>query len=257
MIPISSINHSQISDSRLQFDSVQRTRVFEDTQNSISANIQQTQAVPTENDLINRLPQDQVHEVTDIFQSINILANQALELGQDFENREDLQTEVEEDISELRSVLDELTQDDLTLFIAIFQNQIPVGLIDSGSASNDSVSDLSFNEISDNSLESLLSIDILSELGALTTLDLTGSIIDTLTRNNNSSILESLLDDLTNSLISATISESPAQDQESEETTTPSDSETSQDIDTAEPIIPIPPINPPDSNPPTIIDFVG
>ena len=257
MTPISSINQFQIIDRHLQFNSVRRIRAFADTQNSFLDDIQQTPAVSTEINLINQLPHDQIREVTDIFRSINILANQALEPGQNFENRENLQAEVEENISELRSVLDGFTQDDLTLFIAIFQNQIPGAFIDSGSTSTDSVFDLSFTGITDNSLESLFRINVLSEFGALTSLDLTGSIIDTFTGNNNSSILESLLDDLTDSLIGSTIFKSLSQSQESEKTTIFLDTEISQGTDNTESIMPIPPSNPPDLNPLTIIDLAG
>ena len=203
------------------------------------------------------MPQDQIHEVTDVFRSINILANQALEPGQNFENRENLQIKVEEDISELRSILDGFRQDDLTLFIAIFQNQIPGVFIDSGSTSNDSAFDLSFNGITDNSLESLLSINVLSEFGALTTLDLTGNIIDKFTGNNNSNILESLLDDLSDSLLGSIVFKSLLQSQESEEITTFLDTEISQRTDNTESIIPISPSNTPESDPLTIIDFAG
>lgn len=251
MTPISSINQFSTINNRLRFNSSQRTRALEDTQNSFLDTVQQTPAVPTQTDLINQLPHDQVREVTDIFRSINILANQALELGQNFENREDLQIEVEEEILEARSVFDEFTQDDLTLFTAIFQNQIPGSLLASGSMDNDPGFDLFSNGITDNLLESLLNINVLSEFGALTALDLTGSIIDRFTGNNNSSFLESLLDDLTNSLTGFSIFKSLLQTQKSEKTTT------SSDTDTEEPIIPIPPINPPDSNPPTIIELAG
>ncbi len=218
MTPISQINQFLIIDRQFQFNSLQRTRAFEATQNNFFDRTQQTQDVPTEIDLINQLPHDQVQHVTDIFRSINIHANQALEPGLDFLNRENLQTEVEEDISEIRSVLDGFTQDDLTLFTSIYQNQITGALFDTGSTSNDSVFDLSFNGITDNSLESLFSIDVLTESGALIALDLTGRIIDNFTRNDDFSILESLLDKLNGSLFGSTIFNSLSQTQESEET---------------------------------------
>ncbi len=257
MTPISSINQFSAINNRLQFNSLQRTRTLEGTQNFFLDTIQQTPAVLTQTNLINQLPHDQVREVTDIFRSINILASQALELGQDFENREDLQIEVEKEISEARSVFDKFTQDNLTLFIAIFQNQIPGSLIASGSTGNDSGFDLSSNGITNNSLESLLDINVLSEFGALTALDLTDNIINRFTGNNNSSFLESLLDDLTNSLIDSSIFQRLSQTQESKKTTPSSDTETFSDTDTEESIIPIPQISSPDSNPPTIIELAG
>ncbi len=258
MTPIHSIIHNPAFDFRLQSSPVQRTRVPEDTKAPVAANIQQPPADQSETDLINQLPQDRAREVTDIFRSINIIANQALELGQNFESRESLQVEVEEDISELRSVFAELTQYDLTLFVAIFQNQLPGGLIDSGSTSDNSAFGLSFSDVSNDSLESLLNLDVTSEPGALTVLDLTGSVIDTLSANNsNSSLLESLLNDLTGSLINAVISKSLSGDQEPEETTRSSGNKTSQDFGTAGLNTQIPPLTPLDSHPPTIIDFAG
>jgi hypothetical protein len=257
MTPISSINQFLINNRRLQFNSLTRTQEFKDFQNSILDNIQKAQVVPTNIDLINQLPHDQVDEVTNIFRSINILANQSLELGQDFENKENLQAEVEEDISEARALFDEFTQDDLTLFISIFQNQLTRGFLDSSRTSSNSVSDLSFDGISNDLLESLFNINVLSESGSLSALDLTGSIIDNFTGNNNSNFLEFLLDDLSSSFIGSNIFTSLLQTKEPEEAETSSGTKTSQDIDTDKSITNLSSINSPDSNPPTIIELAG
>jgi hypothetical protein len=218
-------------------------------------------------DLVNKLPQDQARKVTNIFSSIHILVHQALEPGQNFRDKEVLQSEIENDIAVLKSILDEVTQDNLKLYIAIFQNQTLGGLINSDRTHNDSAFDLSNFVLSNNSLESLLNINVLSEFGALTAFDLTGRIIYTLTGNNNSETLEFLLSILTFSLIHTEISENKVQDEKMEDTeeeeevkavtTTSSNRKISQDNVTKELIISTLPINLSQSNPLTIIDFTG
>lgn len=251
MTPINSISHTPVYGFRSQAVPSQRTTASLEEFSSHTA-FEPHLAITPEIDPITQLPQEQVQNVTDIFRSINIVANQALEPGQNFENRETLQAQVEGDILELNAALTEFEQDDLTLLIAIFQNQLPEGIIASGRRSNGTTSDPAFTETSGSTLESLLRIDVTTEPGALTALDLTGSIIASLARNNNdSSLLESLLDNLTESVINVTIADPLTEDQESEETTT------SQDNNAEELLTQIPPLSSPASNPQTIIDFAG
>ncbi|MCA1794745.1 MAG: hypothetical protein ABR534_13150 [Desulfotignum sp.] len=262
MTPIHTINHTPPQDIRLQFRSVQQVQLSERTQQVTSNALQQPLPVPLENDLVNQLFREQAQELTDIARSISILARQSLELDQDVEARQNLQTFVDEDISQLRTLFNSLSQDDLTLFATIFQNFIPGGLFDSGTTSNsdnNTFSDLSFREISDIDFESILDLEVLSEFGALGTLNFTNSIIDVFSGNTNGNFLESFLDDLSNSIIFTAISEPLTQDSdsESEEVSTSSDSETSETSDADESAIPIPTPISPDENPPTIIELAG
>ncbi len=258
MEPISSIDHSFRSGFSLQTAPLRQTQTPEGIQPPTITTLQQPTAGPPEIDLVNQLQQDQVQEAADIFRSLNILANQALEPGQDFENRQNIQNQVEEDISALTSFLDQLRQDDLQLFAAIFQNQVPGGLLDTGGTDDNSVSDLLLDNSSRSALDGFLNIDVRSETGALNALDLTGSIIDVFTFNNTgSSLLESLLEDLTESLLITALQDNPEEDQEIEAPTVSSEEE-QQDNDTEALLaVPIPPLTQPGENPPTIIDFAG
>jgi len=262
MTPIHTLNHTLPQVIRLRLSSVQQAQLSESTQQVTSNVLQQPLPVPLENDLVNQLPREQTQGITDIARSISILASQSLELNQDVEARQNLQTFVEEDISRLRTLFNSLSQDDLTLFATIFQNFIADGLFDSGTtfnSDNDTFSNLSFREISDTALESILDFEVLSEFGALSTLNFTNSIIDVFSGNTNGNFLESFLDDLSNSIIFTAISEPLTQDSAStsDEVSTFSDSETSETTDADEPAILIPTPMSPDGNPPTIIELAG
>ncbi|HKK98865.1 MAG TPA: hypothetical protein VJ943_01340 [Desulfotignum sp.] len=262
MTPIHTINQTPPQDIGLQFRSVQQVQLSESAQQVSSNAVQQPLPVPLENNLVNQLPREQTQGITDIARSISVLASQSLEIDQDIEARLNLQTFVDEDISQLRTLFNSLSQDDVTLFTTIFQNFIGDGLFDSGTSSNsdnDIVSDLSFREISNTALESILDLDVLSEFGALGTLNFTNSIIDVFSGNTNGNFLESFLDDLSNSIIFTAISEPLPPDSAlaSEEVSTSSDSETSEASDADEPAIPFPTPISSDENPPTIIELTG
>ncbi len=245
MIPINSINRFPISSFRFQNRPVA----------TVSSNILHTvtrRAEPilpnTLNSIsINQLPEDFIFKTTDIFRQIGIFAHQAAELGQTWENRELLQTNITEEISNLGTVLEELSQDNLKLFIAFFQNP---SLIQFSDSNRDQ--DLFLNNFPENFPENFFHIDVTSELGSLAALDLTGTVIDILSEENSGSeLLKSLLDNLTDSIFNLSVIQSFEQNQE--------DTSTDIDRDFLRLLVQNQYFTPimSDSNPPTIIDMIG
>ncbi|MFA5904809.1 MAG: hypothetical protein WC836_12815 [Desulfobacula sp.] len=144
-----------------------------------------------------QLPQDPLNEMTGIIRHIGISALQSAELEQTFENLELLQAEIAEDMSNLKTVLTEFSQDDLKLFAALFQNQAVAGPGNSNTDQNILNSDLLQNGGTENFLNNLFRIDVTSQSGSLAALDLTSSIINILSsKNSEPGLLESLLNSL-------------------------------------------------------------
>ncbi|MDX2463975.1 MAG: hypothetical protein QNK31_05640 [Porticoccus sp.] len=204
MEPISSINLFPLSGLSVQA----RWRVASTPQTAQDLNVSGVDQVRIHSEnatLLNKLPQEPINNVNSILQQINTHALQSLELGQTFENRQLLQADVSEDISSLRTILDELSQDDLTLLVALFQNQPLVGAdsFNTGQSNSDffNTDQDIFNAslLSNGVFENLFRIDVTSETGSLIALDITGNVLDILSsRNFGSRLLESLLESLTN-----------------------------------------------------------
>ena len=222
-------------------------------------------------DLVNQLPAGPVEEITDAFRRINISANQSAELDQSFENRLFFQSQVDEEISTLQSLFERLNQDDLSLFIAVFQNQFPDDLFSSNRNQDDFFTSQSLDQFTPNALDSLLQIDVTSQAGSLAALALSGTIIDVLSgRNSSSGLLDSLLDDLTRSIITTRLFEPPepppaapvntgetteAAPAEDDDTTATEDEDLTSEIEELTALDP--PFAQVGSNPPTIIEIAG
>ncbi len=171
--------------------------------------------------LLNQLPQEPARNFDQTLRSLNALTFQALEPGQNSDNREALQTEADTQLDDLRSLLSTLTQEDLALFTAVFENTLPQSLTDTGTVAEDASSTLSQDVFSNQTLENLFQIDITTESGSLAALDLINSLIDALGNiNSNSNPLETLLDNLTLTLIDFATTESPSSRVEPAETST-------------------------------------
>nr|NJM03937.1 hypothetical protein [Desulfobacula sp.] len=164
---------------------------------------------------MNQLPEGPVNEMSDILRHIEAVALQSAELGQTFENLELLQAGINEDLSNLETVLREFSQDDLKLFAAVFQNQAVVGPANFDTNQSGFNSDFFGNQGSGDFLDNLLRLNIISQSGLLDALGLTGSIINIFSlRNSGVGFLESLLAILTDSGSGSPDSESPEPDTE-------------------------------------------
>lgn len=195
MISINSINPFPITNLPLQTKPVQLAST--DTGNAIIGRGEHL-TNPLDTFAINQLPADPVNEMTDILRHIEAAALQSAELEQTFEDRELLQAEISEDLSNLETVLSEFSQDDLKLFAAVFQNQAVIGPASPDTNQSSFNSDLFENEGAGVFLENLLRIDVTSQSGLLEALDLSSNIINFLSlRNFGVGFLESLLDNLT------------------------------------------------------------
>ncbi len=250
MEPISSINPLTILNSQIH-----RNQILTEPAISISdshAQTEQESLTSFRAGLVGQLSQNTARNVGNIFRSINLLANQSLELGTGFLTRERFQIEVSNDLSNLRSIFDDLPQEELTLFTTLFQNRLPDSILNTGSSNENIFSSLNLNGFSNDALDSLFQLDVTSEQESLLTLGLTNTLIDILSINNNdSSFLESLLDDLTNDFFNFRVpEETPDEDEES--TTTPEVRESDVNLQNQ-----IPPLTSPDGNPPTIIELAG
>jgi hypothetical protein len=167
--------------------------------------------------LLNQIPQQPAQDISGALGSLSVLAFQALEPGQSVQNRETLQVEADNQLADLRSLLDTLNQEDLTLFTAVFTNTIPQALTNTGTVPEDTSSTLSLDVFSNQTLENLFQIDITTESGSLAALNLINSFIDSLSSiNNNSNPLETLLDNLTGSLINFAAVEAPSEQAQTE-----------------------------------------
>ena len=199
--------------------------------------------------LFNQLPQGPVQLMLDYYRNINLLALQAAELDQTNENRLFLQEEISRDTSELRTIFDDLNRDQLELFVAFFENQVPG--FSSNSNGNDSLFSGFFSETySNNPLEDLLRIDVTSEIGLLSALDLSGSVIDSLSGFGSGSVfLESLLEFVGTVTPAVSVSDSPVPEPEEDSESPESDTEIVSEEE-ASPLAP-------GSDPPTIIDIIG
>ncbi len=196
MTPISSINHSPLSSIRLNNRPVSITSA--DTQNIDAKGVGQAHRNLSIAVSINLLPQGPLKNVTDIIQQINTQALHSLELGQTFENRQLLQADITENVSNLRTIFEGLSQDDLKLFVALFQNQSLVGPGNSTNNQNFLNNSLSLNGILEDFPENLFRIDVTSQNSSLAALDITRSVLDILsTRDSESRRLESQLESLT------------------------------------------------------------
>lgn len=196
MISINSINSFPIVNLPLQTKPVQSTST--DTGNTVTGSGERILTNPLDTFVINQLPEGPVNEITGIFRHIEAVALQSAELEQTFKNLELLQAEIAEDVSNIETVLNEFSQDDLKLFVAAFQNQAVIGSANSDTNQNNFNSDFFVNEGAGQFLENLLRIDVTSQSGLLEALDLSGNIINFLSlRNFGVDFLESLLDNLT------------------------------------------------------------
>jgi hypothetical protein len=250
MTPINSINPFPLSNYRfLNKPVIPASSV---TQDPITKGVEPTSENTVDTVSVHLLPEGPAHEISNILRRINTRAHQAAELGQTFENRQLLQAEITENLSTLETVSNELSQDDLNLFVALFQNQLLLGPAYSDTGQDRFIPSPSLDGLVENFPESFFRIDVTSALGSLAALDLTGTALDILSeRNSGAGLLESLLDNLTDSIFNFRFTESYDQ--------YPDDTTTDQDRDFARFLARAPYFNtaPPGSNPPTIIDLVG
>ncbi len=201
-------------------------------------------------ELISQLPDGLTQEITGAFRRIRIIANQAAEPGLAIEIQTELQSQATGEVSTLKSIFENLSQDDLNLFVALFQNQFPSDIL---APRTDPVSSLisdSLNYLARDPIDALFQIDITSQAGTLAALDLADTFIDSFSDGNlNSTLLESLLDDLTDAILTIPIQESPA----------PAQDKTTifLDRDIARLRAAIPAFAQQGSNPPTIIEIAG
>jgi hypothetical protein len=250
MTPINSINPFLLSSYRFQNKPV--TPASSVTRDPITKGVEPTSLNPAPTVSVHQLPEGPAHEISDILRRINTRAHQAAELGLTFENREVLQAKITEDLSTLKTVSSELSQDDLNLFVAIFQNQLLVGPAYSDTSQDRFIPNPSLDGLLESFPESFFRIDVTSALGSLAALDLTGTALDILSvRNSGAGLLESLLDNLTDSIFNFRFTGGYEQYQD--------DTPTDQDRNFAHFLARAPYFNPapPGSNPPTIIDLVG
>jgi hypothetical protein len=256
MEPISSINLFPLSGLSVQTRQVASTP--QTARDLDTSGVEQVRIHSENATLLNQLPQEPINNVNSILQQINTHALQSLELEQTLENRQLLQADVSEDISNLRTSLDELSQDDLTLLVALFQNQPLVGAdnFNTGQSNSDFFNtdqDVFNASLSSNGvLENLFRIDVTSETGSLIALDITGNALDILSsRNFGSRLLESLLESLTNTSLNT----------EEGEVSEPNHDDTTGQLSTDSGQLAVQNLNflaiSSNSNPPTIIEIAG
>ncbi len=185
MISVSSINRFPVTG--FQTQGSREAIIFTSThQNSLTGPATTANTVTAD-----QLPQGPARKAAALFRNINILAGRASEPAQALETREVMQTEVAEDLSELQSVFDQLSRDDLTLFIAVFQNQLPNLMSNSGGGS---FSSQLTEDLLGNVLDTIFSIDVTTESGALKAFELSDSLGQGLMfPRDNASLLASML----------------------------------------------------------------
>ena len=208
---------------------------------------------PTQDVVLNNqaglLPPDQGQALAEQFRNINILALEAAEPGQSFDERQRIQNDASDIVSSLEDIFENLSQQNLDLFIAAVEVQVPdLSSLNSPSDNTSFFSDFSNTVASSSTLEALLQIDLRSEQGILSALDLTSSVLDSLSFfNTGDSLLEGLVDiSISNAVVD---SFSDALDSGSEEE--PGTDEAADFPQLTEPAAP------PGTDPPTIIDIVG
>lgn len=203
MEPINSISPS----SGIDFRTVQSVDL-EPVTVDIGANSedQPTQDAAQASNLIEQLPLEATQNVADILLDINVLSLQAAEPQQSLEQRENLQNQATEALSSLSSLFDQLSRDELDILIALFQDQSITFFVDTSSnSSSDIISDTS--STTEDSLENLFQIDLISEQGILSALDFTNGILGSFSAlNSDSSFLEDLLALSTDAIIFDTFS---------------------------------------------------
>ena len=195
-----------------------------------------------------RLPQALAKVLAGVFTNINILALQSAELGLTQDTREALNNQAADELSGLRTTLDDLYKDDLELFGAIFENQLPDFFSSAnGSRQLDFLSAGSFDSI----LTSIFQIDLRTGQGALSALNLSGSILEILPVFNSggNSVLETLLDDVAGVSFNLAVIDSILSNSE-----TGTASDTADDQEFPEPVSPF---VSPDTGQPTIIELAG
>lgn len=197
MISIDSINRFSTANLPLQKDPVPAAASI-DIQNELIREGIRVSTTPLDTFMMNQLPEGPINEMSDILRHMEAVALQSAELEQSFENLELLQAGITEDISTLKTVLNEFSQDDLKLFAAVFQNQAVVGPANFNTNQSGFNSDFFENQGAADFLDNLLRLDVISQPGLLEALDITDNIISLLSlRNFGVGFLESLLDSLT------------------------------------------------------------
>ncbi|WP_300464382.1 hypothetical protein [Desulfobacula sp.] len=122
MTPLNSINGFPISNYRFQNKPV--IPASSPTRDPLTNGVEPASQHPAPAVSIHQLPEGLVREITDIVRRIGTRAYQAAEPGQTVENREVLQAKIAEELSTLETVSSDLSQEDLKLFAALFQNQV-------------------------------------------------------------------------------------------------------------------------------------
>ena len=125
-----------------------------------------------------KLPRSEAQILTDIFNNLLQHAAEASEPGQSGDTRENLQQSVRQDISDLQAAFDQISEDNLRLFTAIFQYQLPGTFAgDGGNTLFSSVTEDIFTD----TLTPLFNLDVTTEAGALNALAVASAGIDGLT----------------------------------------------------------------------------
>ena len=132
------------------------------------------------------LPRSDAQILTDSFKSLLKHVAQASEPGQSDDAREVLQQSIDKDLSDLQAAFDKISEGNLRLFIALFQNQLPGTF--AGDGTNDllsSVTDDIFSDI----LAPLFRLDVTTESGALNALAIASAGIDSLSAGSGGPLL--------------------------------------------------------------------
>ena len=215
-------------------------------------------------DLFSRISSETSSDLSQIFQGLETLTIQSLEVGQTTEGRFSLQQEAESGLSDLRSVLENLPGEELALFTAEFANQIPDSLLNTGDSASDSSEFLEEIGLSNTLFESLFFIDISSAEGSLIALELLELLLEILGgQNDGAGLLGGFLQDQDNSIFNLQVLEISASGDQSTNSDSSQDSGTSdaQVTEPASSTVPaeetIPAQTSLNENPPTIIELAG
>ncbi len=261
MDAITSISHSlpntQLFINRLTTNNL-NNQIF------VTPTIEELPAEVLNYDLVNQIPEETVSQLNQIFQDLNILSSQSLELDQSIENRILFQQGVTDDLFALRSLFENASLEELELFNTVFASQISDSLLNTGSVSSSDDSFLSANLLPDNLLsgslspniiESLFSIDVTSDQGSLASLELLNIFLDFLSNNSlGFGSLNDLLIDQDNYIFNLQILEITGIDDELEIAPAETESlQTTEALGEAELLQP----EQNSENPPTIIELAG
>lgn len=253
MEPLSSINGAFYTRPSLFF---RPTAENQEPQPILSSNAAPLPVNTPNLELLNQISSETLYEFERIFQDISALSVQSLELDQTPETRGLLQQNVTENLLELGTVLNGLSQGELELVTTVLSGPISDALLNTGSISPSGDSVLSENSLSVDVVETLLNIDITSGQGALDSLELLNILIETISDGIPvTTRLSDLLADQDNTIFNLQIIDTANQDTletSSGETESETGAESTETVED-EILLPDPPVD----SPPTIIELAG